>query len=395
MRATYRKPRRRIPRLRPDWMMTGTAADLIGAIASGTATTRADLARFLGLAPSTVTVRVASLLEAGVLAETGSMTETRGRSSRVLEVSNHPSGIWVADLGSKHARIGQIAWTGQLLDWFELPIDTAAGPEAVLGHLLQQVRQVADTDIRVLGLAVPGPVDVVSGTMRMPSRMPEWDGFSFSRWFADMHGVSAVVDNEANLMALGEYSYRLQQLGEQGPNTMFIKLGRAIGSGLVLNGSVYRGSSALAGDMTHVRVPEAGDRLCSCGNTGCLDTLASGSAIREMIQELGHDWDITWEHLRRELLPPELTAILRSAGTAFGAKVSVVVNYLNPDLVVLGGSLSGSGDYFEAAAKAIVGGCHAGVAEQLRIEHPVTGADAGLLGAGQLALRRVLAEIGV
>ncbi|WP_131824190.1 ROK family protein, partial [Mycobacteroides abscessus] len=123
--------------------------------------------------------------------------------------------------------------------------------------------------------------------------------------------------------------------------TITIKAGSAIGAGIVIDGRLYRGSTGAAGDITHVRIDAAGDTPCSCGNTGCLETVASGAALVRILSTAGVDVSSTADVVRLASdAHPATTRAVRMAGRYLGEVLAANVNFFNPDAVYLGGILS-------------------------------------------------------
>lgn len=383
-------------RSRGDGRASGPAltARIVSVISSGQGASRTDLARHLGLAPSTVSLRVQELIEAGVLRETGSGPSRGGRRPRLLELCSEGGYVLAADLGGTHARLGVVDLTGAVAAVEEVAVSVAAGPgpEATLDVIAGVFdRMITDRGIGPsgIGLALPGPVDIDRRSVERPARMPGWDGFPVGQWLEDRYGVVTVVDNDANLMALGEHVSSPQRVS----HSVTVKAGTAIGSGIIVGGAVHRGADGAAGEFTHARVPAAGDIPCSCGNTGCLETIASGAALVRQLREQGREVTNTTEMISMARSgDPAVTTLVRTAGGYLGEVLCTVVNFFNPGAVFLGGGLSTVEPFVAAVRSQLYGGCHPLVTERLLIARASTGADAGLIGAGRFVLDHVFAR---
>lgn len=354
-------------------------------IATGRAHSRSELAEQLGVAASTVGLRVQALLDAGLVQEAGDGTSRGGRRPRMLRIADDGGCVLTADLGGGHARIGRHSLSGTLLRVISIPVDLTVGPEATLAAVCEVFDELADrAAVRAIGIGLPGPVDIATGSVDQPSRMPGWPGFRVGEHLRDRYGVHVAVDNDANLAALGEH--RLQfGLSE---HSITVKAGTAIGSGIIVDGHVHRGATGAAGDITHTRIDGSGDIPCSCGNTGCLETVASGASLVRQMRERGRDDVTTTENvlaLARDA-DPVATTLVRTAGTHLGQALSGVVNFFNPHAVYLTGSMSASEPFLAAVRSRVYEACHPLVTQRLRIEAARTGADAIVLGAARLAL---------
>ncbi|MCR2811568.1 ROK family transcriptional regulator [Microbacterium sp. zg.Y1090] len=358
---------------------------ILDLVARGEARSRVDLATELGVAASTVGVRVKALTDSGLLHERGDGPSRGGRRPRILAVPDDAGVVLSADLGGQHARIGIHRLSGALVRTRAIPVELAAGPEPTLAAIAAVFDELAAGDtVRAIGMSLPGPVDIAAGTVHQPSRMPGWPGFGVGAHLRDRYRVTVAVDNDANLAALGEHRARFGAAG----HSITVKAGTAIGSGIIVGGQVHRGATSAAGDITHTRIDGSGDIPCSCGNTGCLETVASGASLVRQMRERGRT-DITSTTdvlaLARDA-DPEATTLVRTAGTHLGQALSGVVNFFNPAAVFLTGSMSASEPFLAAVRSRVYEACHPLATQRLRIEAAQTGADAILLGAARWAL---------
>ncbi|MDQ4212505.1 ROK family transcriptional regulator [Microbacterium capsulatum] len=363
------------------------ARRIVELVARGEAASRSDLAGLLGLAPSTVSLRVQELVDAGILREDGQGRSSGGRRPRRLTLGSTQHRVLAAELGGEHARLGLLDFGGHLHRVRTIPIRIADGPEATLDLVEEGLRALAeDADIRGIGIALPGPVRFETGSVDQPSRMPGWPGFRVGEALTERFGVPAAVDNDANLMALGEHYRSLTR--EQ--HSITVKAGTAIGSGIIVAGSVHRGATAAAGDITHTLIDDAADIPCSCGNHGCLETVASGAGLVRQMQERGIDVSTAAEVLERARNgDPIATSLVRTAGTRLGQVLSGVVNFFNPHAVFLTGSMSASEPFLAAVRSRVYEACHPLATQTLRIESAQTGPDAALYGAARLAMEQI------
>jgi predicted NBD/HSP70 family sugar kinase len=368
------------------------ATRVLELVASGQASSRAELAQLLGTAPSTISLTVAELVERGLIAEEGTQSSTGGRPRRVLRAGSTDEYAVAADLGGRHARIGVVLPGNGVRDVANVPFEVADGPEAALPRLAEHLEALAQQRgrdrLRGVGLSLPGPVDVAAGAVVLPSRMPGWNRFPVAAWLEERFGIPAVVDNDANCMAVGEQSVR----PAEHRRTITVKIGTAIGAGVIIDGNLYRGATGAAGDITHIRIESGADIPCSCGNTGCLETVASGAALVRILHERGVDVASTEDVVQLATdADPEATRAVRRAGDHLGRVLAANVNFFNPDAVYLGGILSTLDPFIAAVRSQLYESCHPLMTQHLAIEPVSLGADAGLVGAGQFALQRGLA----
>ena len=361
-------------------------------IASGQATSRAEIATVLGAAPSTVSGAVGKLLDRGLVAEEGITSSTGGRPRKVLRLGGTGEFALAADVGGRHARVGVALPGGELAGASTIPFAIEEGPEQALPRLADTLEALAQDHpgrLRGVGLSLPGPVDVASGIPTLPSRMPGWNDFPVATWLEERFAVPAVVENDANCMALGEHAVRHTDRRQ----SITVKIGSAIGAGVIVDGRLYRGATGAAGDITHVRIEAAGETPCSCGNTGCLETVASGAALVRILRAKDLPVHALDDVVRLTVqADPEATRAVRLAGRYLGTVLSANVNFFNPDAVYLGGILSTLEPFVAAVRSRLYESCHPLVTKHLVIESTRLGADAGVVGAGQFALQRAMEQ---
>ncbi|QSB16635.1 ROK family transcriptional regulator [Natronosporangium hydrolyticum] len=365
---------------------------IVELVSTGAATSRADLARTLAISPSTVSLRVQELVDAGVLYEHSHGVSRGGRPPRTLRLHDHGGYVGVAEIGSHHARVGIIGLTGRLDRSANLTVDATAGPEPTLRSLASTMSELGvdvPGDLRAVAVALAAPVDAQARTVVQASRLATWNGYPVGDWLEKQLDVPTVVENDVNAMALGEHYER----AEHGFDSVTVKAGSAIGSGLIVDGRIYRGSTSNAGDITHTRVASAGDTPCSCGNLGCLETVASAAGIIRLLRERGVAVSGTPELVTvAGQGHAQAMSLVRSAGRHLGEVLSTVVNFVNPGAVYLGGALSTLEPFVAAVRSQLYEGCHPLATRDLVIEPTRTGADAGVIGAGRLALTAAFAD---
>lgn len=375
------------------------AVEVLRPLRTGRATSRAALAEATGLSPSTVATRVEDLVLRGLVVEDGEGTSRGGRRPRRLRIRGEAGLVGCVDLGVDRASFGLVDLAGTFLAEHHVDLDVAAGPRAVLGEAIEQlVDLAARTDLPDhaglvgLSIGVPGPVSSATSRVVSPSRMPGWNGVSVAEIVQEQLRVPVVVGNDANLMAAGE----LLDGAAAAANQVFVKVGSGIGCGIVSRGELYTGSNGWAGDISHVAVPGAAPVPCTCGRTGCLDALASGTALVREMQLAGHDVPTVEAMiaLARDS-HPVATGLLRGAGVMTGGVLATIVNFFNPDRVVLGGVLADSAVFVAGVRSTLYAECLPMATEQLAVDvtrHRGTG---GLRGAARVFLDQAFSVEGV
>jgi hypothetical protein len=196
--------------------------------------------------------------------------------------------------------------------------------------------------------------------------------------------LPVIVNNDANLMAVGE----LYTGGaEASANQVFVKVGSGIGCGIISRGELFTGSNGWAGDISHVSVPGGGAVPCSCGRTGCLDAMASGNALVREMQVAGHDVDSVEAMiaLARDS-HPLATRLIRNAAVMTGGVLATIVNFFNPDRLVLGGVLADSSVFVAGVRSMLFADLLPMATEQLSVDVTSDQRTGGLHGAARMFL---------
>jgi hypothetical protein len=248
----------------------GSPTSLVALVRTGAAVSRAELARLTGASPTTVAARVEELVRDGVLVEEVGPATGSGRPPRRLALRAGLGVVGAVGLGEQHADCAVLDATGAVLAERRVPVQVGDGPEAVLAvvtGVLDELLAAQGADagpLLGLGLGVPGPVSHPQGTVTSPARMPGWNGADVAA-LARPHlppGAVVVVDNDANLMALGEHAS-----DPTAAHLLLVKAGSGIGCGMVVDGVLQRGARGFAGDISHVTVPDAEPVPCSAAWT--------------------------------------------------------------------------------------------------------------------------------
>jgi predicted NBD/HSP70 family sugar kinase len=371
------------------------AGAVLRLIRDGDAVTRADLARATGLARSTVAQRVDALLAHSLVYETGSSSSTGGRPPTILSFNDRSGVILAADLGATHSRVGVTDLAGDVLAERAADIKIALGPEAVLEWLQDRFEELlaelghSAADVRGIGMGVPGPVSFAEAKAVNPPIMPGWDEFSIREWFAPHYDAPVLVDNDVNIMALGEHwtSWRDTE------HLLFIKVGTGIGCGIVVSGSIHRGAEGAAGDIGHVRISGHDDVVCRCGNHGCLEAVAGGGALAARLSAAGTPAENTRDVVRLVRAGDhEATRMVRDAGRNLGEVLAACVNFFNPGVIVIGGDLGAAHEQLLAGVREVTFLRSLPLATgTLRIVPSQLGDRAGMIGAAVLVVEHVLA----
>ncbi len=371
-----------------------SAGTLFQLVRDGRPRTRADLAAVTGFARPTVAARIDELLGAGLIVPAGEASSTGGRPPATFAFNPGARIVLAADLGVSHGRLAVTDLASTVLAERSLEIAIADGPETVLdlvsSTLVEMVEELGRPleDVAGVGVGLPGPVEHRLGRAISPPIMPGWDGYDVPGRLRSTLPVPVLVDNDVNIMALGEHAARWQDVDD----LVFIKIATGIGAGIISDGKLRRGALGAAGDLGHIAVPRGKEVPCRCGNVGCLEALAGGQAIVESLREQGIEIERT-SQIVDLVRAGDLVAsqTVRQAGRDIGNVVAGMVNLLNPSVIVIGGIVSEVGEHLLAGIREVVYSRSLPLATQhLRIVSSQTKGLAGVLGASQMVAQQVL-----
>jgi glucokinase-like ROK family protein len=370
--------------------------------------TRTELGLRLGVGRNTVGHEVRRLLDAGILEPAG-FTESRGgRRSLLVRVSRGAGYVGAVDLGATSIDVAVTTLASEIVVQAASDVDLAAGPQPVLALATAMLRDLLAAqgagldDLRAVGLGVPGPVAQAEGRVVAPPLMPGWNDFPVRDALAELVACPVFVDNDVNLMAIGEHA---RGVARDVADFVFVKVGTGIGTGLFVNLAIVRGADGCAGDLGHVCVEPSGP-TCTCGNVGCLEAVAAGPAIAragEDAAQAGQAPLLAATLERKNSLDARdvgdaashgdlgALTVVREAAGRIGAALATMVSLLNPSAIVIGGGVSGIGHVFLAEIRTAVYARSLPLATRnLPIVPSALGANAGVVGASVVATELLL-----
>lgn len=366
-------------------------------IQNGEASSRADIKNILDISASTASNLTRILLEQKLITVVGTSASTGGRRAAQFKVVEPKAVIAIGELGSKHALLSFTDWAGHLVKTKEISLEISDGPEIILDQIAATWREMlAEYDGRLKGftacaLALPGPVNPETQMVIAPARMPNWSNVPVATLLSERLNCPAYIDNDARAAALGEVGATAQNH----QNFIYVKTGSGIGASYVIDGKPYTGGNGLGGDITHTFSFPSTEITCACGRVGCLETIASGYSIRKILAEQGLNLPNMQELIKTaEHADPQVTSAIRNAGTRLGEALAPLVNFLNPQAVILGGSLSEVGLFKAAVRAALYNACLSMVSEELEVELSTHRQHSALIGLDKAARSRLLPSPG-
>lgn len=306
--------------------------------------TQVELTGATGLSPATVSTIVKELVAAELVEVRG--TVRSGRRAQLVTLAHRVGVVAGVLVGSRHLRVAVADVSHEVLAEQVLPLpaehraDTSLDRAALLVvDLLERVG--ADlTEVLGIGVGLPAPVDSSTGQVTVRGILRGWDGVPVAQVLSKRLARPVFVDNDANLGALAESTVGAAR---DVHDALYVRAGHGVGAGIVLGGRVHRGAAGTAGEIGHVQVDPAGN-ICSCGSRGCLDTVVGDRALFEPLRS-SHG-QLTLRDVVRLANDddPGCREIVADAGTVIGGVVAGLATSLNPQRVVVGGVLAGTGE---------------------------------------------------
>lgn len=367
-------------------------------VASGAAVSKADLVPAAGLARTTVSTAVDELMARGLLQVDGTRpTVGRGRPADRLALSPRGGHVLLADVGASSAHLAVVDLSQRVLARDHIELDVRDGPDAVLRTVESRLTSLLhrdpadvppDVPVRAVVIGLPGPVDGTRGVPVRPPIMPGWHAYPVAARLSQTFGCPAVLENDVNLRALGE----ARALPPDQTPLLFVKVGTGIGGGLVgREGVLHHGADGAAGDIGHVRVRGAPDDACVCGNVGCIEAVASVSAIARRLGSGGRPVPVAEVRTLLARGDPAAVTAVREAAGLIGELVATLVHFYNPARVTIGGGLAAASDELLAGVRSVAYQRALPLATRnLVLVGSVLGEYAGLAGAAVLGIERVL-----
>lgn len=367
---------------------------------------RVELARELNLTRAAITSIINDLQAMGIVDEVEGKIRS-GRKPIVLEINPHRGYVVGMDMGATHVTMLLANYAAHVVKDVEWTIDIDDGPQKIISQIDEHLHQMLMEmnlrmeEIKAICLGVPGPVVLRGGMVSEPPIMPGWDKFPIESYIQSLWDVPVTLGNDAELGAIGEWAYGAGR-GEE--NLAYVKVGRGIGAGMLLDGQIYHGADGSAGEIGHITIDENGP-LCSCGNRGCLEAMAGGNAVAKRAVELvkkGQRTELSTIRPVDSIQSKDVIAaacngdlvaqqILSETGAHLGTAIAGLVNLFNPSMIIIGGGVSQIGDLLlEPIRQTVQKRSLRMASKRLRISTALLGRRSSAMGAVVQALSLIL-----
>ena len=310
------------------------------------------------------------------------------------------------DLGGTKIAAALATTQGEIVARGRSPTLAQDGPDAIIESICATINEVLSAKalepsrLLGIGIAAAGIIDSANGKVIFSPNLPGWHEIPLRDAIEQQFGVPAYLGNDANLAALGEWHFGV---GEKVANLIYVTVSTGIGGGIIADGKLYTGACGTAGEIGHMTIDVNGPR-CRCGNIGCWEALASGTALaREavmrttegartsIIELVGGDVSkidakiVGLAARQGDELAQELVSHL---GYYFGVGLANLVNIFNPELILIGGGVAKIGDLLlQPAIKVVKERAFSTSANAVEIKPAILGDDSGIMGAAAFVLK--------
>jgi glucokinase len=300
------------------------------------------------------------------------------------------------DVGGTKIAAAVVSPEGEILNEVRYPTQ-AVPPNRLIGTIAGAITEVKDGfEVGGVCLAVPGLIMASVNTVIFSPNLHEIENIRLDEEIGGRIGVRVTVENDANAAAWGEFRYGA---GKDVDHQIFITLGTGVGGGVITHGVLLRGAQGAGGELGHVTLDPDGP-VCGCGNHGCLEALASGTAIRRRAREVANDYPgsaLGQLAVERQVLGEDVTELARGGDEAsirvltetgrwLGIGVAGFVNMFNPEVVAVGGGASRAGDLIlETVRDEVRLRARSPSRDLVEIKEATLGPASGVLGAAALA----------
>ncbi len=323
------------------------------------------------------------------------------------QIGKHGPPVMAIDLGGSKINIAIISGNGRVIAEERCPTLADEGPMPVINRLFSAIDHLLGhnnmelSEVDSISIAAAGAIDSDKGVITLSPNLPGWRNIPLRDLVQKKYRINTFLVNDASAAALGEHYFGA---GRGISNQILLTVGTGIGGGIIINGELYRGYCGSAGEIGHMTIDANGPK-CACGNVGCLEMLASGTAIaREAIRRVssgeksalvgivgGRTVDITAEKVGVAAGGGDSLAldVILQAATYLGVGMVNLVNIFNPEMIIVGGGVAGLGDLLLGPARRLVRERAFPIsAESVRVVAAELGNEAGVYGAAAFALAR-------
>jgi len=367
---------------------------------------RIDISRQLKISRPTTSAYIGELIEENIIEEIGKgdSTPSGGKKAVLLQFNGRAGYILGVMIGVKTIRIALTDLVSNIIEIIKIPTEEWFGPDAVIDKLVKNLKKIIRTskvnkeEIIGIGIGATGLVDSKKGLVIFSPNLDGWNNIKLKEIVEEKIGLPTFIENECRVQAIAEKKYGL---AKDVKNFVCVETGTGIGTGVFIDNKLVVGDKGMAGEVGHIITDLAGDRMCHCGNTGCLETLCSISSLIEDImadiRKSGKFVDYGGRKLKMEDLyrlyehsDKIVTGNVEKNAEYLGIGISNTIKMFNPELIIIHGEIIKFGNKYLSKVKGSVSkNTFPKVKDNYNIQFSKLGENVGLIGATSIVFDNI------
>ena len=367
---------------------------------------RIDISRHLKISRPTTSAYIGELIKDGLIEEIGKgdSTPSGGKKAVLLQFNGRAGYILGVMIGVKTIRIALTDLGSNIIEIIKIPTEEWFGPDAVIDKLVKNLKKIIrkskvnKEEIIGIGIGATGLVDSEKGLVIFSPNLDGWNNIKLKEIVEEKIGLPTFIENECRVQAIAENKYGL---AKDVKNFVCVETGTGIGTGVFIDNKLMTGDKGMAGEVGHIITDLAGDRMCHCGNTGCLETLCSISSLIEDvmadIRKSGKFVDYGGRKLKMEDLyrlyengDKIVTGNVEKNAEYLGIGISNTIKMFNPELIIIHGEIIKFGNkYLSKVRESVSKKTFPKVKDNYNIQFSKLGENVGLIGATSVVFNSI------
>ena len=367
---------------------------------------RIDISRHLKISRPTTSAYIGELIKDGLIEEIGKgdSTPSGGKKAVLLQFNGRAGYILGVMVGVKTIRIALTDLGSNIIEIIKIPTEEWFGPDAVIDKLVKNLKKIIRTskvnkeEIIGIGVGATGLVDSKKGLVIFSPNLDGWNNIKLKEIVEKKIGLPTFIENECRVQAIAENKYGL---AKDVKNFVCVETGTGIGTGVFIDNKLMTGDKGMAGEVGHIITDLAGDRMCHCGNTGCLETLCSISSLIEYImadiRKSGKFVDYGGRKLKIDDLyrlyehgDKIVTGNVEKNAEYLGIGISNTIKMFNPELIIIHGEIIKFGNkYLSKVRESVSKKTFPKVKDNYNIQFSKLGENVGLIGATSVVFNSI------
>ena len=367
---------------------------------------RIDISKLLKISRPTTSAYIGELIEEGLIEEIGKSdsTSSGGKKAVLLQFRVRAGYILGVMIGVKNIRIALTDLGSNIIEIMKIPTEEWLGPDAVIDKLVKNIKEIIKKfkinkeEVIGIGIGATGLVDSMKGLVIFSPNLNGWNNIKLKEIIEKKIGLPAFIENECRVQAIAEKKYGL---AKNIKNFVCVETGTGIGTGVFIDNRLVSGDKGMAGEVGHIITNLAGNRVCHCGNTGCLETLCSTSYLLEDIADDIKKSSTSSGKNKSSLKLEDLynlynqgnkiaTINIEKNAEYLGIGISNTIKMFNPELILIHGEVIKFGEkYLKKVKESVTKNTFPKVKDDYNIQFSEMGDNVGVIGAASIVFNDI------